>query len=85
MNCGRCTSWQTAGPGRYINTGHRVKSKGELMLPTYVVERVYELKYLIHMCTKTCTAGTDSRTFALCGYVATKTCHRQAVARALAL
>ena len=44
----------TPCPGRDTSTGHRVKSCGEPMLPTYVVERVYELEYTIHVCTKPC-------------------------------
>ena len=42
----------TACPGRDTSTGHRAKSCGEPMLPTHVVERVYELEYIIHVCTK---------------------------------
>ena len=51
----------TARLGRFTNTVHMVKSYGEPMLPTYVVERFYDLEYIIHMCTETCTAGADSR------------------------
>ena len=53
----------TAGSlGRDTSTGHRVKSYDEPMLPTYVVECVYEsilvkvdmLEHTIQMCTKPC-------------------------------
>ena len=60
----------TACPGQYTNTGH-MKLNGSMT-------RKYSIHIIIHLCIKSCHRQGLTRAFALCGYVATKSCHSPA-------